>query len=223
MLTKVLICVLLPCLMTGTLAADYCYSDVVGACSPAGGDLQNCNAKYGHVGGVMKDLQNYANVHITRNWQFLLMSTHFKNFQTQRHGLADLYKEYSDKAWHDTIELIKYITKRGGSMDFAYKKQSSSPVEIENYEMSEIHSLSKSLDIWKNVAVEAHSIHGEAARRRDIYHDPEVASYLENNFVHQHAEIIRDLSGHTNDLKRMLTDSTDASLALFLFDNMLKK
>lgn len=40
--------------------------------------------------------------------------------------------------------------------------------------MSEIHSLSKSLDIWKSVAEEAHSIHGEAARRREVYHDPEV-------------------------------------------------
>lgn len=210
-------------MISGIMAADYCYNDVVGACSPAGGDLQNCHAKYGHAIGVMKDLQNYVNVHIARNWQFMLLSTHFKNYETQREGLGNLYKKYSDKTWEDAIELIKYVTKRGGSMDFTYKKENPIQVEIENYEMSEIHSLSKALDLWKSIAEEAHTIHGEVARRRENYHDPEVASYLENKFVHKHAEIIRELAGHTNDLKQMMSAQSDPSLALFLFDNILKK
>lgn len=208
--------------ISSVLASEHCYSDVVGACGPAGGEVQNCNAKYGHAVGVIKDLQNYANVHIARNFQFLLLSIHFNNYNAQRGGFSALFRKYADKTWEDSINLIKYIAKRGGSMDFAYKKQAVANTDIENYEMSEILSMSKSLDIWKAVAEEAHNIHGEAARRREQYHDPEVSSYIENNFVHQHAEIIRELAGHTNDLKRLLAETTDASLALFLFDHTLK-
>lgn len=46
MLAKVLVCVLLPCMMTGTMAADFCYSDVVGACSPAGKRLHHLLPTY---------------------------------------------------------------------------------------------------------------------------------------------------------------------------------
>lgn len=35
-------------------------------------------------------------------------------------------------------------------------------------------SLGKSLDLWKSVAEEAHTIHGEVTRRREGLHDPEV-------------------------------------------------
>lgn len=55
-------------------------------------------------------------------------STHFKNYETQREGLGNLYKKYSDKTWEDAIELIKYVTKRGGSMDFTYKKEN--PIQV---------------------------------------------------------------------------------------------
>lgn len=44
--------------------------------------------------------------------------------------------------------------------------------------MSEIHSLSKALDLWKSIAEEAHTIHGEVARRRENYHDPEVYFHI---------------------------------------------
>jgi ferritin heavy chain len=87
--------------------------------------------------------------------------------------------------------------------------------------MYELGSMARALDMQKGLAEEAHFIHAEVTRRKE--HDPEVASYLENNFVHQHSEIIRKLSGHTNDLKHLIANQPDPSLSLYLFDEYLQK
>lgn len=50
-----------------------------------------------------------------------------------------------------------------------------------------------------------------------------MASHIENKYVHKHADIIRDLSGNINELKVMLNKIEDSNVALFLFDNFLKK
>jgi len=51
----------------------------------------------------------------------------------------------------------------------------------------------------------------------------QVSSYLEEHFLHRHADSVRQLSGHANDLKRLLSENKQASLALFLFDEYLQK
>jgi ferritin len=35
-----------------------------------------------------------------------------------REGFEKLFRKLSDSAWDDAIDLIKYITKRGGTMEF---------------------------------------------------------------------------------------------------------
>lgn len=203
--------------------AEYCYSEIVSACSLAGGDTQNCTAKYGAAHTVLKDLQNYANLHIARNWQFMLMSAHFNNYVKNREGFSKLFKKYSDESWEDSIELIKYIAKRGGIHDFRYKKELPSEVGTQTFELDELPSLAKGLGMWKTVADEAHYIHSEISGHKTKAHDAEVSSFIENEFVHKHANIIRDLAGYTNDLKRLVHENPDSSLAVFLFDNYLKK
>lgn len=136
----------------GTVFAedDYCYNDVVAACKPAGGeDLTHCNARYGGIGSVEYDLQSYANKHITHSFQYLLLSSHFGNYEKQRMGFSKMFKKLSDTAWKDGIELIKYLTKRGGIMDFKSKRQEDTLVETQKdtYELYELESLAKALDI----------------------------------------------------------------------------
>jgi Ferritin-like domain. len=36
-----------------------------------------------------------------------------------REGFEKLFRKLSDSTWDDAIDLIKYITKRGGTMDFS--------------------------------------------------------------------------------------------------------
>ncbi|XP_060529379.1 ferritin-2 heavy chain [Cylas formicarius] len=206
---------------------DYCYKDTVRACKPTTNKqlvaLPNCNAKYGSIDGLQSDLQRFANHHFLRSFDLLLMSTHYGNYEKNRVGFEKLFRKISDSLWHEGIELIKYITKRGGDMDFnnvntEIKEESSTP----NWELYEIESLAKALDIEKNLAKEAFQIHQQATRIKVENHDPEVASYLEEEFMHEQRDVIRQLSGYTTDLSTLL-DGPDSSLALYLFDEHLQK
>lgn len=150
------------------------------------------------------------------------MATHYGNYEKSREGFEKVFKDLSDSKWEEAIDLIKYITKRGGRMNFAAVRQDTVNDDNGNYEFYELESLAKALDMEKQLALEAHRIHGEATRRRKDYHDPEVSSYLEKEFVHKHADIIRKLSGYTSDLNALL-NGHDSSLALYLFDDYLKQ
>lgn len=81
--------------------------------------MANCDAKYGAIDGLESGLQAYANAHINASFEFLLMSTHFGNYDANRDGFKGLYRKLSDKAWNDAIDIIKFIAKRGGRMNFA--------------------------------------------------------------------------------------------------------
>lgn len=83
-----------------------------------GGLIPNCNAKYGAIDVLQADLQAYVNANIESSFEFLLMSTHFGNYEAQREGFKELYRKFSDKLWEDAIDLIKYIAQRGGRMNF---------------------------------------------------------------------------------------------------------
>ncbi|KAG7210371.1 hypothetical protein KM043_011906 [Ampulex compressa] len=185
-------------------SAEFCYNDVEGACSsrPLAADgslLPKCNA----------------------NFEFLLMSTHFGNYEANREGFKELYRKYSDKLWEDAIDVIKYITKRGGKMNFNQPPRFKKSVKDSRVvELNEINSLAKALDSQKQLADEALRIHAQAQPHNK--HDAAVAHYIEEHFVEQHADHVRDLSGYTNDLKNLLGER-DASVSMFLFDELLKK
>lgn len=186
--------------------------------------IQNCDARYGAIDAILPDLQKYANTHITRSFEYLMMSTHFANFQKNRVGFEKVLRELSDSTWNDAFELIKYIGKRGGRMNFSVRKEDNANGVDDRgkYELYELESLAKALDLEKQLAKDAHNIHREATRNRNDYHDPEISSFLENHFVHRHADTIRKLSGYASDLSNLLK-GPDSSLALFLFDEYLQK
>lgn len=132
---------------------EFCYNDVVAACKPAGTEeLVNCNARYGGINSVEYDLQSFANKHLTHSFQYLLLSSHFGNYEKNRMGFSKLFRKLSDSTWSEGIELIKYLTKRGGSMDFKSKRQEDTLTETQNdtYELYELESLAKALDIQVN-------------------------------------------------------------------------
>lgn len=188
----------------------------------AGGGLTNCNARYGAIDAVLPDLQKYVTTHITRSYEFLMMATHYANYEKNRVGFEKIFHDLSDSTWEDAINLIKYIGKRGGKMNFQMRKEDINGEGQDNFELYEMQSLAKALDVEKQLAVDAHNIHREATRNRKEFHDPEISSYLEEKFVHKHADKIRTLSGYTYDLSKLL-DGPDSSLALFLFDEYLQK
>ncbi|KAG5898578.1 hypothetical protein JTB14_016590 [Gonioctena quinquepunctata] len=208
-------------------AEDFCYKDVVDACKTTNKKYTstlNCTAKYGAIEAVQPDLQKFANHHFIRSFEYLLMSTHFANYEKNRAGFEKLFRSLSDEKWHESIELIKYITKRGGEMDFNKLSEDimEEKPEERSFELYELTAMARALDVEKKFAVEAHKIHSEATRKSKSFHDPEISDYLEKEFLHKQRDVIRKLAGYTTDLSDLL-DGPDSSLSLFLFDEYLKK
>ncbi|KAL2722492.1 hypothetical protein V1478_009355 [Vespula squamosa] len=215
------------CALFITVSADSCYSKVEETCKsalPANKNslFPNCNATFGSIKELQADLQAYANAHIESSYELLLMSTQFGNYESNRDGFKALYRKLSDKTWEDAINIIKFITKRGGRMNFnqlpRYKKNGK---ENKILQFNEINSLAKALDIEKQLAEEALNIHSKA--QHHTKQDPSIAHYVEEQFMEQQADCVRQLAGHINDLKKLLLTDHDASISVFLFDEYLKK
>jgi ferritin heavy chain len=206
---------------------DVCYNDVEAACSsrPTTSEapiLAKCNAKYGAIEGLQSDLQAYANAHIETNFDFLLMSAHFGNYEANREGFKALYRKLSDEAWKQGIEIIKFVNKRGGRMEFNQMPHFQRNVKDNRVmALNEVKSLARALDVEKQLADRALAMHHTATATGGKA-DASIAHFLEEQFMEGQADTIRKLAGHTSDLKNLL-DSRDASLALFMFDEYLGK
>ncbi|KAK3919492.1 Ferritin light chain, oocyte isoform [Frankliniella fusca] len=197
---------------------NYCYHDISISCSAGSEESSstNCNAVYGNAGSVMEEMSNYVNTHITRSFQYLLMSTHFGSYEANRPGFEKLFRILSDQAWNHAQDLIKHMTKRGGRMDFDHReddKLTEGNVKKVVYELRELEGLARALDIQKSLAKQAFNLHKKSK-------DPELNHYLEEAFIEGHADTIRNLAGHTADLKS-LSKGPDASLSVYLFDEYL--
>lgn len=230
---KGLLCVVAAGLLVAVASANsdaknghFCYGDVNMKCSSSKDEdgIPNCNAAYGGASHAMKKLSDYAQTHITRSFQYLLMSTHFGSYEANRPGFEKLYRILSDQNWQASLDLIKHMTKRGGKMDFNYREVdnlASEPAKKEVYELHELGSLARALDIQKSLAQQAFDIHHTCTKdTAEEPRDPELTHYLEENFIEKHADTIRNLAGHTSDLKQLLK-TPDASLNMFLFDEYL--
>lgn len=179
-----------------------------------------CSAKYGGISKIEEGLQKFVNDHFTLSFHYLLMATHFDNYNKNRPGFEKLFRGLSDDTWEDGIELIKYITKRGGEMNFnliSYFNETKPDAELYEY-----YAVGKALDNHKKLALEAFEVQKEAANKAKDHHDPEITSYLEHEFMHKHRDIVRKLAGYTSDLNKIL-DGPDSSLSLYLFDEYLQK
>lgn len=47
-----------------------------------------------------------------------MQSAYFNNYEANREGFSKLYRKLADDAWEDTIDLIKYMAKRGFNMNY---------------------------------------------------------------------------------------------------------
>ncbi|KAL1513340.1 hypothetical protein ABEB36_002761 [Hypothenemus hampei] len=207
-------------------AAEECYTDVVETCNNPSlkqeGVLTKCDAQYGGIVSAESDLQKLANSLIHRSFDFLLMATHYGNYIKNRPGFEKLFRGLSDDLWEDGIESVKYITSRGGQMNFKNVHESLA-ADAGSLELYELHSMSKALDIEKSLAKQVFDLHKETANHRVDHYDPEIGHHLEEKFMGKQKETIRKLAGHAKDLGNLLNEERDPSLALYLFDQYLQK
>ncbi|XP_014255153.1 ferritin heavy chain [Cimex lectularius] len=220
---------ILPLAFIGLVYGEYCYDSTVASCmtqSSVKTNLPSCDSKYSGVHHIFPDLEDLFRTHIDFSYQYLLMSTNFANHEKNRDGFSKLYRKLSDSAWEDAMDLAKYVAKRGGSFSFTNFGRTAKDLQSVNYELYELESLARALDMSKHLAEKVHKVHGGVTNRNKDYHDAEAISFLENKFVHKHADSVREISGYTNDLTKLVKNSqmgNSASLSVFLFDEYLQK
>lgn len=211
--------------LTVSAQEDYCASNIVQSCDGLVEGLDNCNATFSGFQSSVEHLQAYANEQIARSFDYLLLASNFGTYVKNRPGFAKEFKALSDTAWHRAIDLIKHMTKRGGEHNFYKTRRAQATVPQRRIlELNEINGMAFALDTEKSLALEAHSLHERYSHaNHKARYDAEVAHYLEEKFIEEQAGTVRKLSGHINDLRKLLDEAVDTSLSLYLFDDYLQK
>ena len=214
-------------ILLAVASAQDCYQKMKIICdtSPKVSNLDDkCSAKHGQIVNLQSHLQGYANHNLLTSFQYLLMSSHFGNYDAQREGFKALYRKLSDQSWEDTISVLKYLGKRGGYADFNEPIHDTEAMEYKTLNLDEIISLSMALDMQKGLAKAATRIHSKALQQDSTKskQDAGIIHYMQEQFVEPQTERIRDLAGYINDMHGILT-SSDASIGVYLFDEYLKK
>ncbi|XP_062122019.1 ferritin light chain isoform X1 [Drosophila sulfurigaster albostrigata] len=185
--------------------------------------VSNCNARYAAIGHLEGKLQNYIQLQLKKSYEYLLLATHFNSYQMNRPGFQKLYQGLSDRAFDDTIELIRQVTRRGGSVDFS-KPHQHGAAEVPEVHLNELESLARALDVEKELTTGAIHVHTSATHssNENREHDPEMAHYIQENFLSKQAKSVRTLSGYANDLAKLVSVK-EPSLSVYLFDEYLQK
>ncbi|KAH8359798.1 hypothetical protein KR093_008898, partial [Drosophila rubida] len=182
----------------------------------------SCNARYAAIDHLEGKLQNYIQLQLKKSYEYLLLATHFNSYQMNRPGFQKLYQGLSDRAFDDTIALIRQVTRRGGSVDFS-KAHTQGAAEVPEVHLNELESLARALDIEKELTNGAIHVHTSATHSStdNREHDPEMAHYIQENFLGKQAQSVRTLSGFANDLSKLSTQ--EPALSTYLFDEYLQK
>lgn len=193
-------------------------------------NLQLCNSLLPGFEHTKNKVIYHSHEEIYKSYDYLLLASHFGTFAHNRPGFYKLYKDLSDKAWNNAIDLIKYVAQRGGKMTFNEDpKANRQPF---NVDIKELESLEKVLDTEKRTAQLTRRIHEHASHAScPANYDPTLAHFVEEKYFEDQTDIIRKLAGYANDLKDLHKDpvtkadkqETDKSFATYLFDEYLQK
>lgn len=120
-------------------------------------NLKNCNASFSGFAKSIKHIQQLTNLQLSKSFDYLLVSANFGTFVKNRPGFEKLFHHLSDIAWANTINLIKFMGKRGGIHNFREQKTDETPLKVK--EINEIFGLTYSLDAEKYLANQTDILH----------------------------------------------------------------
>lgn len=188
--------------------------------SPTSADGVNCNAKLAHFTHSVNHLSEFANHQFEVSYKYMLLAAQFNSFVKDRPGFHAHFKALSDRSWKAGEDLIKYMTKRGGHFKFGRQNQLGDGLS----DLTEFQAMATVLDTEKALFDKARVIHEGAShvKQTDKY-DPEVAHYMEEEYLGELAATIRKYSGYANDLKNLYVGSKDINMDNYLFDQYLQK
>lgn len=181
-----------------------------------------CTAKFSGFSHVEEDMNKYTKQMLVKSYDFLLLSSTFDHYSVDRPGFEKLYRKIADKAWDDTINLIKYQSRRGAAVTLNENVSLHDVTKL--LSTTEASSLKLALDYEKKLATEAHTMHKKISHPGNSNHyDPDVAHYLDENLIEYQSGTIRKLSGHIKNLDDILSEGGTKDLGLQMFDDYLDK
>ncbi|XP_055524220.1 soma ferritin-like [Wyeomyia smithii] len=193
-------------------------------------DVNKYTAQFSAINHIREDLQTFTNQQLEKSYDFLLLSLTFDKYELDRPGFEKLYRKISDKAWEDTIGLIKYQSKRGLSVSLngALSIVGKLDGKVEKstlVDSDELSSLKLALDYEKLLAEESHRVHKKISHAHDKgqAYDPDAAHYLDEEIIEYQSGVIRKLTGYIHNLNSIIEEPKTKDMGIHMFDEYLVK
>ncbi|XP_055616467.1 ferritin heavy chain B-like [Toxorhynchites rutilus septentrionalis] len=199
-----------------------------------GKDVSEFTSLFSGVSHAKANLQTFTNQQLEKSFDFLLLSFTFDKYELDRPGLEKLYRKISDKAWEDTVGLVKYQSKRGLTVELNGVHNDSRVVGRLNegkvgkaslLDSDELSSLKLALGYEKILATESHRIHQSISHAHGdgSAYDPDVAHYLDEEIIEYQSGIVRKLTGYIHNLHSIIEEANTKDMGIHLFDQYLEK
>lgn len=194
---------------------------VSGSCSVSSA---KCTSMFSGFEHLQNEMNKYTKQMLEKSFDFLILSSAFDVYSMDRPGFEKLYRKTSDKAWEDTIELIKYQNRRGATVQLGDQGVRGVHNVTTLLQSDETGSLKLALDYEKLLASEAHGMHKKMSHAASAEHyDPDVAHFLDEKLIEYQSEQIRKLSGYITNLNDIVQEANTKELGVQLFDEYLDK
>lgn len=214
-------------LIAAALVAGLC---MVHAVEFNSSDVNQFTAQFSSINHVRNDLQSFTNQQLDKSFDFLLLAFTFDKYDLDRPGFEKLYRKISDKAWEDTIALVKYQSKRGLSVSLdgvqtgvVNQLNDGKVGKTTLLDSNELSSLKVALGYEKILADESHRIHKKISHAHDkgAAYDPDVAHYLDEEIIEYQSGTIRKLTGYIHNLHSIIEESNTKDMGIHMFDEYL--
>nr|AFH77943.1 ferritin [Cerebratulus lacteus] len=153
--------------------------------------------------GVNKQI----NLEFYASYAYMSMASHFNRDDVALKGAYDFFKKNSDEEREHAMMLIKFQNQRGGRVVYQ---------DIKKPEKDEwgtlLDAMQTALDLEKHVNQALLDLHGIASK----HNDPQMCDFIENTYLTEQVEAMKELAGHITNLKRV-----GSGLGEFLYDKEL--
>lgn len=148
--------------------------------------------------------------HLTASYRYLMMANYFSRADVALPGFAKYFKRASEREMDNANDLMDYVNKRGGYLDY---KDIPRP-DVSRW-IDGIDALAYALGIERELNQELLILH-EVAKTAE---DPHTKHTVEDKFLAQKVKVIKELGDHLTVLEKMRGDNY--GLGEYVFDENL--
>jgi len=140
-----------------------------------------------------KALNKQINMELYASYVYLSMASYFERHDVALPGFHKFFKKNSDEEREHAQKFIKFQNERGGSV----KLTNITAPERDEWGTG-LEAMQKALELEKNVNQSLLDLHAIAAS----HNDPQMCDFIENEYLTEQTEAIKELGGHITQLKR---------------------